>query len=403
MRAFLTVAAVTLLSCTMDAARAELFELSSGGRLRGEWLNREESPRETYVIKTAAGQVVLAKVAVQKVVTEKPAQVEYESIRPNYPDTVEGQWSLAEWCREHNLSVERKTHLQRVVELDPDHATARRLLGYSKVDGAWKTQEEVMTERGYVKYKGDWKLPQEIELLEERRRGEVSQGKWFREISRLRSQLDDQNAEAAAAKLRSIDDPTAIRAIKSAFDREGNLDVKILLMQALGNIGGPAARGILTSIALDDDLHEVRMTALDVLKKGKHPDVVQAFIQGLRSSKNHVINRAAIGLRYMEDKSAIAPLVGVLVTQHKFKVVTGSPGISTSFANGGANPMGGGSGFSTGTKTHIITQTVQNEEVLESLIKLSGANFGFNPQAWKAWLAAQREPASNDGVRRDKK
>ena len=55
---------------------------------------------------------------------------------------MEGQWKLAEWCHEHGLPDQRKTHLQRVIELDPDHVEARRLLGYSKIDGKWMTQEE---------------------------------------------------------------------------------------------------------------------------------------------------------------------------------------------------------------------------------------------------------------------
>ena len=96
------------------------------------------------------------------------AEIKYDQTRDNYADTVEGQWKLAEWCRENRLPKQRKTHLERVVELDPEHAAARHALGYSHIQGRWVTQAKLMTENGYVRYKGAWVLPQEIEILEEK-------------------------------------------------------------------------------------------------------------------------------------------------------------------------------------------------------------------------------------------
>ena len=64
--------------------------------------------------------------------------------------------------------------MRRILELDPNHAGARSALGYSKFDGQWKTQDEVMTERGYVEYKGRWRLPQEIEIIEQERKDDLA-------------------------------------------------------------------------------------------------------------------------------------------------------------------------------------------------------------------------------------
>ena len=108
------------------AAQGEVIVLNNGGRIEGTLLNPKEVPREKYVIKTAAGgEVELTKDQVKEVIRQNPRELEYEKIRPKYPDTVEGQWALAQWCLEQKLTEARKRHLQRVVELEPDHKAAR--------------------------------------------------------------------------------------------------------------------------------------------------------------------------------------------------------------------------------------------------------------------------------------
>ena len=37
------------------------------------------------------------------------------------PNTVEGHWDMAERCRKAGLKTQRDTHLQKVLELDPNH------------------------------------------------------------------------------------------------------------------------------------------------------------------------------------------------------------------------------------------------------------------------------------------
>ena len=114
----------------------EVFILRNGGRLVGELLNPDQVPRETYVIRTSSGgQITLPSSQVKDMQHQRPAEIEYEKMRPRYPDTIEGQWELAEWCREHTLLSQRKVHLERILELDPDHEQARRALKYGQYDG----------------------------------------------------------------------------------------------------------------------------------------------------------------------------------------------------------------------------------------------------------------------------
>ncbi|MFH1268203.1 MAG: hypothetical protein ABIK89_20990 [Planctomycetota bacterium] len=52
---FHLIAALLLVAAWPHAGRGEVFVLASGGRVEGELLNPDESPRQSYVVKTQAG------------------------------------------------------------------------------------------------------------------------------------------------------------------------------------------------------------------------------------------------------------------------------------------------------------------------------------------------------------
>jgi hypothetical protein len=133
-RSCLALVTALLIACVFAApAGAEVFHLHSGGTVHGELVNRDQAPRTEYVVKTSSGgEVTIPSEQVKKVTRQNPAEVKYDQIRSTYPDTVDGQWKLAEWCRQNKLLKARHAHLERVIELDPNHAEARHGLGYSQ-------------------------------------------------------------------------------------------------------------------------------------------------------------------------------------------------------------------------------------------------------------------------------
>ena len=135
----------------LQPARAEVFLLRSGGHIEGDLVNADQSPRTTYVVALAGGgQITLEADVVEKVQAVRPELAEYEKTRRQAADTVEGQLKMSDWCREHSLTPQRKTALERVLQLDADNTDARRLLGYRKVKDKWMTHEEEMADKGYV-------------------------------------------------------------------------------------------------------------------------------------------------------------------------------------------------------------------------------------------------------------
>ena len=386
-------------------ASGDVFILTGGGRVVGELMNPDQVPRETYQIKTATGgRITLSRSQVKEQLRRRPAEVEYEKIRPRYPDTVEGQWALAEWCREHTLLSERKIHLERILELDSDHDKARRALGYFPRDGEWKTHSQIMEEQGLVLYKGEYRTAQEIEILEERQIGKRERGEWKQKLSRWRNWLGGKRSRLAYEHIQSIDDPAAVPALRDALvdrrDADRRDEVRILLIEALARISTPAAKEVLAYTALYDPVPEVRLTCLDHLKKEANPEVVAFFIDQLRHVNNDVVNQAGVALEQMGDPTAVGPLIDALVTMHKKKVPKSNPGqISTTFGTGGTGSPGGLSVGGGGPE--IITYYRQNQAVLDALVSLTGGvNYGFNVPLWKAWYAAQKRHPDLD-TRRD--
>ena len=174
-------------------AHADVFELSGGGQLQGEWLNRGESSTARYEMRTTQGvHIVLDKVSVVQARDEVSVEQQYLEVTTRYGQDVAGQWAVAEWCREHGLDRQRRQHLQRILELEPDHLGARRALGYSQVSGRWVTREESMRERGYVLYRGKWYLSQQVELMERQRRRALAERQWYRQLLRWRRDLSTE-------------------------------------------------------------------------------------------------------------------------------------------------------------------------------------------------------------------
>ncbi len=394
------IRAVVLVACLLTipaAALAEIavFKLASGGEVKGELLNPNESPRTKYIVRTTlGGEITLERDQVKEIVRRRPGEVEYETLRPTFADTVEAQWALAEWCREHTLIDLRQKHLKRVIELDPNHAEARRALGYSLTDGKWKTQAELMSERGYVEYKGKWRLQQEVQILEQQRTNELSEKAWATNIKRWRQWLDTDKRSEAQKNLLEIRDPLAIPALKRQLESERIEGVRVLLVEALARSG--MASQILAMRSLEDPSQEVRMTCLDFLDDAPHPEVVALFIQKLRDKDNTIVNRAAVGLQRLKDPSAISPLVDALTTTHTFKIVSGAPEGSYTATFGP-----GGTGFGMGTNgPRYVKQDMNNGPVLDALVTLTGGvNYNFDVGMWRKWLATQGKVHTLDARR----
>jgi len=396
---------LTLLGCAAllspASASADIFKLKSGGEVRGELANADQSPRTNYVVQPyAGGELTLPAEVVTQVVRQRPIEVEYERAKVKLPDTVDAHWKMSEWCFENKLFGNRETHLQRIIELEPDHAEARRRLGYEKLGDRWLTRDEIRQEKGYVKHGNRWVLPQELDLIKKKEAGEAAQRDWHKKLALWRKWLDGDKAGAAKRELLDIKDQAAEKPLITKLESEKDQRVRELYAEALGNLSTPDAVKTLVEYSINDPSRLFREHCRELIEKHKPPSARAQYEKALKDKDNLVVNRGAIGLRRLGDTAAVRPLIDALVTKHKFVVSTGSGGpgsISPTFSRDSSGGFGG-AGLSSGGGPKVVYRNLNNDEVLAALVKLTGQDFDFDVAAWKSWYAAnkqEQQPAGN--------
>ena len=252
--------------------------------------------------------------------------------------------------------------------------------------------QEVMAARGFVRYRGMWRTVQEIELIERADRVNLAQKEWLTRLERLRKRLDDsKQADAAAEEIREIADPSAVPALAAALAKERMPRTRADYVEALSRIRGPEALTALVAVAVDHADPETRVLAVERLADLGREMAAQAIAGALGGVDNARINRAAEALGRLGSASAVGPLIDALETEHQV-VVGGAASEGSTTAT--FTPSGGGLSMGSGPKRQKIR--VQNQRVLEALVRLTGENFEWNTASWRAWLANRQSPPDFD-------
>lgn len=380
--------------------RADIIELTTGGRVDGKIVQSDEPGKSTVVIDLAAGgQITIPRSQIASFSPVTATSAEYKKRARTSPDTVEAHWKIAEWCRENRLNAEYKAHMERIVELDPNHAEARAALGFRRKDGEWMNRDDVMGSRGLVLYEGRYVTPQHVELIEQQKKTRATQADWTGRIEQLRKWVSGRRQDKAAqahAELLAINDPAAAEAVVAVLRRERNPELKRLWIEVASHLNHRATLDALVQLSLHDEDEEIRQQCLEYLVDSGRTGLATPYIRALNDKDNEIINRAAAALGKIGDRSAIGPLIDALITKHRVKVGDGNPDqhAYTFSKEGSAFSFGGGG-------PRIETQAVRNRSVLDALVTMSGgASFDFDQDRWRGWLAAQAKATAVD-LRRD--
>lgn len=381
------------------SAQADQVELSTGRPIDAGLASEGADSRSHLAIQSGYGPIVLDRDRVSRAVSESPAEVEYRRRAPSVSDTVEAQFALANWCRDNGVGDGMRRHLRRVLELDPDHAEARMLLGYQQIDGQWMTRDDVLAARGLVRWKGEYRTPQEVALLEHAERAEAEAIAWRKRLADWRADLDSPDRDAARTAeeaFESLDDPAATPELLKLLAEEPSPVTRRLFIRTLGRIGGMEGLATIARHAIGDPDPEVRAEAVDRLIADGRPGIAIPFVAALKADNPRIINSAAWALGRLESVSSIEPLIDALVTSHKRQVGNDSGGDTYSMTFG---PTSGSFGFG-GGGPKIEQRESRNPQVLETLVHLTGVNFQYDKEQWRAWLAS-RQVAQKIDLRRD--
>lgn len=112
------------------------------------------------------------------------------------PEDAAGRARLAARAEAAGCAATAEELWKETLALDPDHAAARKALGFTLVDGRWLTADEAMAAAGYVKVAGSWLSRAELEA----RLAALETEKAAAEVETARAEAERARAEAARAE-----------------------------------------------------------------------------------------------------------------------------------------------------------------------------------------------------------
>jgi hypothetical protein len=211
---------------------------------------------------------------------------------------------------------------------------------------------------------------------------------WRSKLKLWRRWLEDRDparTRQAIDEFNKLEDPMAAEPLVELLKNESNDKIRGMLLAAAARIDHQAAVNVLVVASVEDPNEEIRYQALEYLVGSQRPGLVAPYAKLLKSPENVFVNRAAVALGSIGDKSAMGPLIDALVTEHK-KVTGGNSGGGDTMS---FSPTAGGFSFGGGGPT-VTKYQLRNPDVLSALVRLSGGEtFGYEADRWRAWLATQ--------------
>lgn len=387
-----------------QAAADDVVVLKSGGRIEGELANPDRARTDPVSIVAPSGvKLVLEAAQVKRILEQTDVEKQYDELLPTVANTVEGHFGMATWCLEAGLAAPRKYHLEQVIRLEPDHEDARRMLGYTRLDGEWMKPGEWETRHGYVFYQSAWRLPQEVAILQREQQREKAVIQWRQDLKRWLGWIEDggKKVPTAVQNIRSIrDDAAAPALLELLADDSLPRSLRLETLAILSRMPAHNSASTLIKVAMKDPDEELRDKCLDELRRQRSTLALHSFMKDLKSKDNKVVRRAARCLGILGDVEATVPLIDALVTSHKFAITPGgNPGQIGAGFGGPTDGSGGGLGnFSFGSpKPQIVTRKIPNDEARNALTSMHpGVNFGFDQKQWKAWVIDNKTSADVD-------
>ncbi len=175
-------------------------------------------------------------------------------------DDADGRMRLAAWLDEIGRTTEAHALARRVIEIDPEHSGAQKMLGYVRYRGRWMTPDAANRARGLEKHGDKWYTPDEWKLADPARKAAAKAEEAAareRRIQRLTELLVSpdpalraraRKALRSMAKSKGISEERANDALKAAAEYVLKLDDA----RTKAGASGAARRGWMLAEVHDD-------------------------------------------------------------------------------------------------------------------------------------------------------
>jgi hypothetical protein len=209
----------------------------------------------------------------QRRASADPRQAQYVAQRKLHDGSLNGQWSLANWCRKNDLNDEARFHWANVLSADPNNKEALKALDLRRI-------------KDRLVANGD--LTPKEELQEAKRAAE----RWAPKIVKWRRAVSGADEIARSSALAEISAITQVDAIPSLEDvtlsqpRDANRaedcrKIGLAFINALAKMSSQDAIDSLVRHAVLPSSNDTRKFAIESLKAHDKHDYVPALLSGL--------------------------------------------------------------------------------------------------------------------------
>jgi hypothetical protein len=224
------------------------------------------------------------------------------------PDDVQANYRLAVAFEADGLVDLAKRAYERVVDADPDHAAARRALGYEKVDGRWAEVAVARRKSGLVLFRGEWLLPAEVRARTKGLRVVAPRDKGLLDAMRTAARSRGALRDAAAQRIAKADHDQRLEATTAlVVDRDAN--VRRWAVRELASIGDQSALRALVAVSVRDRAPEVREAAVKAAASFGVDEIAIPLVRALGSEHDGIVANAAQALAVLGDRRAVGYLI----------------------------------------------------------------------------------------------
>jgi hypothetical protein len=152
--------ALALVFVLASLSRADEVLTKEGKKLEGRITH--ESDQSITILTYKDGEVTLDADKVKSTKKKPNLYDDFDKQREGVEDA-EGHFKLAEWCKSKGLLWRATMEYELTIGFDREHEKAHKALGHEKIDGEWKTHDEVMAAKGFTLVNGKWVETKKVE------------------------------------------------------------------------------------------------------------------------------------------------------------------------------------------------------------------------------------------------
>ncbi|WP_254507584.1 polymorphic toxin-type HINT domain-containing protein [Anatilimnocola floriformis] len=338
--------------------RAVRWQLGYVRTAEGEWLNSQDHPSKRREAQLRA----------------------YDQRRNKAGENAQGQFELADWCAKQGLRDQERVHLQRVCELEPNHAQAWGRLGFVRVGNRWVSGAEIARQQTAAS------------------ESQKALAWWTPRLEKIAANLAANDAEqraAAVAQIREIKTVEALPALQRVIASRGE-QAELLVVEVTAAMTDPAAVAALARHAVFSPSLTVRKAAVAKLQTCSREQFVPLLASSMFTPVRSRIEEMSLpngrmGYRHaFIREGAEAHELMVLDTQYR-RIAAPNADPADSYRRMARDAQSTALAMEQAAAAQNAATTALNDRIGWVLNQATAANLPAVPDEWWSWWLKENE------------